>query len=103
MMVELEQIAFPVSVVDGAVATVGQASAEFTLAQVEVLCLTPLGWVPGAPEMGLADQRFRRGGPDTGEIERQIADWVPEAKEAVDHDSAALDRGLGLIGVRVSR
>lgn len=101
-MAEFEQISFPVRVVDGRIATVDPDSVQFAAEQVEVVCRTPRGWLPELPDFGLAEQRFRKGGADVGEVERQIRAWVPEAETAVSHDPTALQRGLDLIGVQVS-
>lgn len=102
-MADVDQISFPVRIVGGTVATIDPDGDQFVAEQVEVLCLTPRGWFSELPKFGLADQKFRRGGADIGEIERQIQAWVPEADEAVEHDSTLLDRGLDRVGVQVAQ
>lgn len=100
-MTALGQISFPVRVANGEIATVDPDSDQFILEQAHVLALTPQGWVPGLPEFGLADQRFRKGGADTGHIEDQVRRWIPDAEAAVERNPRLLDRGLDTLGVRV--
>lgn len=96
-----DQIAFPVAVINGQIQTILDGTDQEAGMEVEILCLTPEGWFPGLPGFGLADQAFRKGGVDVGEIERQIATWVPGAEAALQHDTTALDAGLDRIGVQV--
>lgn len=97
-----DQIAFPVTVVGGQLQTVEDGTDTEVGMEVEILCLTPQGWFPGLPGFGLADQAFRKGGADVAEIERQIAEWVPDAEATAEHDISALDAGLDRIGVKVA-
>lgn len=103
-MSAIGQISFPVRAgTNGELATVDPDSTQYVAEQAHVLCLTPLGAVPGQPELGLADQRFRKGGADTDGIEAQIRRWIPDAETAVEHDPRLLDRGLDELGVQVTR
>lgn len=72
------------------------------LQRARLLCVTPYGWLDGRPDLGLADQAHRRGGPDVPEIERQLATYVPETDALVDADLSQLDDALALVGVRVT-
>lgn len=102
-MSAIGQISFPVRLGDGGhLASVDQAAPEFAGEQAMIVCLTPLGWLPGYPDMGLSGQRFRRGGADLAEVERQIERWVEGADAALEQDPSALDRALALVGVQVS-
>jgi hypothetical protein len=96
-----QQIAFPPRVIGGQLATVDQGDIDDIAGQVHLLCVTPRGWLAGVPDFGLSDQAHLTGGADVGEIERQIATFVPDAAAVLDEDPSALDAGLEVIGVRV--
>ena len=105
-MTDVPALAFPIRVIAGQFAQVKQGSVDDVKGQVHLLALTPAGWFGHGPadplsSMGLADQAHRRGGPDVAEIERQIAEHVPDADAAVDTDPSALADGLGILGVRL--
>ena len=97
-----DQIAFPVTVVNGQIQLVEDGTDTEVGMEVEILCLTPQGWFATIPDFGLADQAFRRGGADTTEIERQISTWVPDAEAVAEHDVSVLDAGLDRVGVKVA-
>lgn len=100
-MPDIAQIAFPVRVVNGQVAVVEQGSVEDAASQVHVLVLTPQGWLSSNPDFGLYEQAHLAGGADGPEIERQIADYVPDAEAAVEEDRDSLNPALSVIGVRI--
>lgn len=100
-MPDIPQLAFPVRVVNGQLATVEQGSAEDAASQVHVLCLTPQGWLSSNPDLGLYEQAHLAGGADGPEIERQISEYVPDAQAAVEEDRDSLNPALSIIGVRI--
>lgn len=100
-MPDIPQLAYPVRVIGGQFATTEQGSPEDAISQIHLLCLTPPGWFAHAPAMGLTDQAHRAGSADIGEIERQIAEHVPDADAAVEADASRLNEALSAVGVRV--
>lgn len=100
-MTEIPQLALPLRLAGTRLAELEQGSRRDLQQRVAVLCLTPLGWLDNEPGFGLADQTFRKTGPDLPEIERQIATYVPEADALVTEDVSALNEGLARVGVRV--
>lgn len=102
-MGKISQIAFPPRIVNGQLATVDQGFVEDVAGQVHLLCLTPQGFFPPPhDDFGLYDQAHLAGGADVDEIERQIAEYVPDAEAVIDEDPSALDAGLEVLSVRVS-
>lgn len=97
----VQTLAFPVRVTGTTIAAVEQASIDDVTGQVHMLVLTPPGWFDSAPGFGLADQAHLPGGPDVGEIERQIAEHVPDAPAAVTERPDALNPALALVGVQI--
>jgi hypothetical protein len=110
-MTAIQQLAFPMRVVNGQLATVDQGGVDDAVGQVHLLCLTPQGWMTGwktllgdnAADVGLYPQQHLAGGPDVQEIRRQIDLYVPDAEAVVEEDPSALDEALGIVGVRVTR
>lgn len=95
------QFSYPFRFENGAPAIVEQGSSRELAERVDVLCRTPPNWLDGREGMGLADQRFRRGGADLLEVEQQITEWVPDADKILDQDLRSLDAGLAYLGVKV--
>lgn len=97
-----QQLAFPPRVVNGRLLEVDQGDVDDVAGRVHLLCLTPQGYFPPPlADLGLYSQAHLAGGADVGEIERQIAKYVPDAEAVVDEDPTALDAGLEVLGVRV--
>lgn len=86
---------------DGGLATIAQGSATDAAQRVAVLCRTPRGHFDSAPDFGLYDQRFLKGGVDTAEIERQLDTYIADADTLVQEDLTMLNNALDTIGVRV--
>lgn len=102
-MADIPQFALPLRLApNGQLVVLEQDSTPELASRVNVLCRTPPGWLDGRPGMGLADQRFRRGGADTEYIAEQITTWVPDADAIIEADSSQLTRGLDFIGVRIA-
>jgi hypothetical protein len=102
---DIPQLAFPIRVDGNQVAVIEQGSAVDVVGQVQVLCLTPPGWLTHddfVRGFGLADQSHRKGGADPGLIEDQIERYVPDAGAAVDERPDALNAALSLVGVRLA-
>jgi hypothetical protein len=101
-MPDIPQFKLPLQLApNGDLQTIEQDTDQELAQRVTVLCVTPPGTLPTARGFGLADQTFRRGGPDTREIERQIAEHVPDALALVETDLSALDDALARVGVKV--
>lgn len=96
-----QQLAFPARVVNNRLVTVDQASIDDVAGQAYVLVLTPQGWLDSSPDFGLADQAHLAGGADHAEIERQLAEHVPDAQTAVTEQPDALNPALSLVGVQI--
>jgi hypothetical protein len=96
-----QQLAFPVRVVNGRFVTIDQGSLDDVVGQAHVLVLTPRGWLDRLPDFGLADQAHRAGGADETEIERQLAEYVPDARTAVSEQPDAFNPALSLVGVQI--
>lgn len=97
-----QQFSLPLRVVGGSFATTEQGTPAELAGRVNVLCHTPPGWLAGRPGFGLADQRFRRGGADLAEIQRQITTFIGDADALLEQDPSTLAQGLASLGVRVS-
>jgi hypothetical protein len=101
-MPNVPQFKLPLTVApNGDFVTVEQGDTTDLIQRVAVIVKTPPGWVPGAADVGLYDQAFLEGGADVGEIERQIATYVPGAEQLVLEDLAGLNGALDPLNVRI--
>lgn len=98
----MTDIAFPLRLAGDQLVFLETASPAETVQRVELLCVTPPGWLDGRPDLGLSDQTHRKGGPDTAEIERQLATHIPESDALVDTDLSRLNEALARVGVQVT-
>jgi phage baseplate assembly protein W len=71
-------LAWPLTIIDGVLATVEQDTIEDVRQCVEVLLRTPAGARPLAPAIGLADPTFT-GGFDAPLVTAQLEEWEPRA------------------------
>lgn len=100
------QFAFPLQLVNGTFLTRPQGSNQELADRVSVLVRTPPGWLDGDEQneragLGLADQRFRKGGADMTAVDSQILTYVPEAITMITEDPSRLDAALEYISVQV--
>jgi hypothetical protein len=86
---------------DGTIATVDQGSSIDVAQRVAVVCSTPRGHFDTAPDLGLYQQRFLKGGADLSEIDRQLDLYVPDADTLVTENLTMLNQALDVIAVRV--
>lgn len=100
-MPDIAQFSIPFAFAGSSVSEVEQGSNAELAQRVDVLCRTPLGWLDGRPDFGLADQAHLEGGADVLEVERQLAAHIPEAAVLVQEDLSALNAGLALVDVQV--
>lgn len=104
-MPDIPHIAFPPRLTGTRLLTYEQDSPEEIKQCVLNLLRTPRGWSDedDLQEMGLAGQKFRRGGPDLVEISAQIDKYEPRAEATVINDRPELlNDALAEIGVRLT-
>jgi hypothetical protein len=104
-MPDVPQIALPMQVVNGQIATVEQGSADDAVGQVLALVVTPPGWLghsdnDEARGFGLADQAHAEV-VDVELIESQIARFVPDADAVVDERREEFNDALSRVSVRI--
>lgn len=92
---------FPIQQVDGDLATVPVGSPDEIVQCVKAIIRTPRGWRDAIPDLGLAGQLYRKGGPDVNEINRQLTTYEPRVESLVQQDPSRLNDAISLLGVRL--
>lgn len=100
-MPEIPTLAFPPRIINGELATVEQGSADDTVGQVHLMCVTPQGWLTSEPDFGLYAQQHLAGGADIDEIDRQITTYIPDADAALEGQLDLLNPALSIVGARI--
>lgn len=85
---------------DGHFATVDQGSGDHVADSARALLLTPPGWRELRPDVGVPDPRFSMR-PELGDIERQIAEHIPDAEAALEVEPSPVAAALGEFGINV--
>lgn len=100
-MARIPHLKIPLELAGNSFATVEQDSPEDIAQCVKIILRTPFGSRDDVPTMGLTEQRYRAGGPNLAEIERQILEHEPRVDVLVELAPLLLDEALAEVGVRM--